>query len=155
MSKPYQAIKGLGIGRGKMQAGLRTRLYQASDHLLMLQSTGYTEEYKRIAYENIRYVVVRKNYSQERQAMISLVLFLLSLLFLYLFSWKIVLFFCTPFAIWFILNLAWGKGCNTYINTDIQTIELPVPRRIKKVPILIDFLRSKTTTEPAPANPLV
>jgi hypothetical protein len=151
MSNPYKAIKGLGTGRGKMQIAMRSRLYQAPDHLLLLQSNGFSEEYKRVAYENIRYVIVRHNYSMERTAMISGGLFLLSLLLLLAWSWHVVLFFCTPFAVWFILNLAWGKGCIASINTDIQTLELPVPRRVKKVPALIEFLRSKTAVETAPA----
>jgi hypothetical protein len=151
MSNPYKAIKGLGTGRGKLQVGLRSRLYQGPDHLLLLQSTGYTEDYKRVAYENIRYVVVRRTHGQERQAMISGGLFLLiSLLYLTSMPWFGVLLCSSPFAIWFVVNIFLGTACATYVNTDIQTLELPVPRRLSKVPVFIDFLRSKTASEPVP-----
>jgi hypothetical protein len=153
MSNPYRAIKGIGTGRAHLQVGLRNRLYQAPDHLLLLQSTGFTEEYKRVAYDNIRYVMIRHTYGQERHAMISGGLFLLiSLLYLTSMPWQAVLAISIPFAIWFIANIFWGKGCAVYVNTDIQTIELPVPQRLKKVPILINFLRSKTSAESAPVS---
>jgi hypothetical protein len=48
-----------------------------------------------------------------------------------------------PFFVWFLGNLVWGETCRTYVNTDIQTLELPVPRRVKKVTIFIDFLSEK------------
>jgi hypothetical protein len=151
MSNTYQAIKGLGTGAGKLQVGLRSRLYQSPEHLLIVQSTGYTEDYKRVSYENIRYVVIRHTLSQQRQAMVSGGLFLLvSLLYLSAMPWIAVLVFSSPFAIWFIINVALGAGCCTYVNTDIQTVELPVPRRLKKVPILVDFLHAKTLPTKAP-----
>lgn len=152
MKSPYHGIKGLGTGAGKLQVGVRSRLYEGPDHLLVVQSTGYTEDYKRVAYQNIRYVIIRRTFSQQRQAMISAGLFLLiSLLYLTPVPWPAVLTFSASFAIWFVVNIVKGPGCLAYVNTDIQTVELPVPRRVNKVPVFIEFLRSKTASAPAPA----
>jgi hypothetical protein len=142
----YRKIAGLGIGRGRLEVGLRSRLYQGGDHLLLVRSTGYSEEYKRIAYQNIRYIVIRRTHGRERQAIISsLLLVLVGLLYFAHLPWGVVVVMEIPFFIWFIANLVRGESCRTYVNTDIQTLELPVPRRINKVPILTDFLSKKIT----------
>jgi len=148
----YQKIKGLGIGRGRLEVGMRSRLYQGGDHLLLVQSTGYTEDYKRVAYQNIRYIVVRRTNGREQQAMISgLFLLLIGLLLLAHVPWGVVAVLEFPFFIWFIVNLVRGEACRTYVNTDIQTIELPVPRRINRVPLLIQFLGEKIGAAPPTA----
>ena len=133
---------------------MRSRLYQGGDHLLLVRSTGYTEEYKRVAYQNIRYVVVRRTHGRERQAMLSgLLLVLVALLYFARVPWGVVVVLDFPFFIWFLANLVRGEACRTYVNTDIQTLELPVPRRVKRVPILIDFLSEKiAATPPTPVS---
>jgi hypothetical protein len=152
MKSEYQKIKGLGIGRGRLEVGMRSRLYQGGDHLLLVRSTGYTEEYKRIAYQNIRYVVVRRTHGREQQVMISgLLLLLIALLYFAHVPWGVLVVLEFPFIIWFIANLVRGEACRTYVNTDIQTIELPVPRRIAKVPLLIDFISEKIAAAPPTA----
>jgi len=146
----YQKIKGLGTGRGRLEVGMRTRLYQGGDHLLLVSSTGYTEEYKRVAYQNIRYIVVRRTNGREIQAMISgAFLLLIGLLFLaHGVPWGVVVVLEFPFFIWFVANLVRGETCRAYVNTDIQTIELPVPRRINRLPTLIHFLTEKIGAAP-------
>ncbi len=70
---------------------MRSRLYQGGDHLLLVYSTGYTEEYKRVAYQNIRYVVVRRTHGREQQAMLSgLLLVLVGLLYFAHVPWGVV-----------------------------------------------------------------
>ena len=144
MSKEYQKIKGLGSGRG-LQLGLRSRIYAHEDHLLVVQSTGYTEDYKRLFYRDIRYVVMRKTYGQEIQAVISGILVLATLcLALTPMPWWISLLICAPFLTWFVLNWIWGSTGKCYANTAIQTIQLPAPRRLNRLPVLIEFLGTKT-----------
>jgi hypothetical protein len=145
MNPDYHVIKGLGTGWGQLRLGTRSRLYQGKDHLLVVMSSGYTEEYRRVAYRNVRYVVVRRTHGRERQAMLSGLIILLLALLIFAHTPLLVLAFLElPFAIWFIVNLVRGESCRTYINTDIQTVELPVPRRVNKVPVLINFLSEKT-----------
>ncbi len=151
MNLEYRKIDGLGVGRGSFQVGQRSRLYQGSDHLLVVRSTGYTEDYSRVSYQNIRYVVIRRTHGRERQAMLSgLLLVLIGLLYFAHLPWGLVVVFDFPFFIWFIANLVWGETCRTYVNTDIQTLELPVPRRVRKIPILIQFLTEKMNVAPPP-----
>jgi hypothetical protein len=145
MAKIYQKIPGIGTGRGSFQIASRSRVYTAPDHLLIVQSTGYTEEYKRIFFRDIRYIDVRKTNGQIWLAAISGVLTLLFfLLYFAHVPGGLVAVFCFPFAIWFLANFLRGPTCECYISTNVQTLKLPAPRRVKKVATLIEFLRAQT-----------
>lgn len=158
MAKIYHSIPGLGTGRGSLQIALRTRLYQGPDHLLVVQSTGYTEEYKRIFYRDIRYVEVRLNKGQLWHTIISggLVLFFLLLYYLNVPA-AVAVIFGLPCVVWLLLNLYRGPSCDCYINTSVQTLKIPTPRRTNKVVTLINFLRTQTASfDPAvTGQPLV
>ena len=157
MDKIYDKIPGLGTGRGSFQVGIRSRLYRAPDHLLIIQSSGFTEDYKRIFFRDIRYVEVRKTQAQLINAIVSAVLtVLIGLLYFATVPWGLVIVFCFPFAIWFLANIVWGPTVECCISTNVQTLKLSTPRRRKKVPVLINFLREQTaafqpveTTQPA------
>lgn len=144
MKGEYQKIKGLGTGRGSFQLAMRSRLYETGDHLLLVQSTGYTEEYKRVFYRDVRYVVARKDRGQIIHGIVSAAIFIgiWSLDLAGLPFW-VVICLSLPIAIWFMVNLIRGATCRTYISTDVQTLEVPTPRRMDKVPILIAFLNTK------------
>ena len=143
MKNGYQTIK--GIGRSGFQVGLRSKLYQGTDHLLLVQSTGYTEEYKRIFFKNIRYIVARRTQGQIWQGLISGLLFAaICLLYLTSLPFGFTLALSLPFLIWFIINLARGTSCRVSVSTDIQTLDLPTPSRVGKIPVLINLLREKT-----------
>jgi hypothetical protein len=146
MEKIYEKIPGLGTGRGGLQLAMRSRMYRGPDHLLIVQSTGYTEEYKRVFFRDIRYVEVRETQGQLVSTIVSGVL-TSGLAFLY-FAHEIpiigIILICAPFAVWFILNLVWGPTVVCHISTNVQTLKLPTPRRRKQVGVLIDFLREQT-----------
>lgn len=146
MASEYSKIPGIGTGRGSFQVALRARLYQGPDHLLIVYSTGYTEEYKRIFYRDIRYVEVKKSDRAIWYGLISGSAMLLLILCALANPGATIpiLIFGIPFLIWFVINLLLGSGCVCRINTNVQTLELPAPRRKRKVAFLIDFLRSKT-----------
>jgi hypothetical protein len=145
MAKIYEIIPGLGTGRGNLQIAVRSRIYRGPDHLLILQSTGYTEEYKRIFYRDIRYVEIRKTQAQIWHAVISGVfLLLVFLLYFVHVPGGLVAVFCFPFFIWFLANLLRGPTCDCFVSTNVQTLKIPAPGRMKKVPIIINFLRTRT-----------
>jgi hypothetical protein len=152
MAKTYNPIPKIGTGRLGFQVGMRNRLYQGPDHLLIVQSTGYTEEYKRIAYPDIRYLMVMETYGQTRQGMASGAIILL-IFFCHLFGlpWLAVGLMSTPFLVWFAANIMLGPSCRCYLNTHVQTVQLPAPRRMKKVPVLRAFLQSQIPS-PRPAS---
>jgi hypothetical protein len=132
MANTYNPIPKIGTGRFGFQLAIRTRLYAASDHLLIVQNTGYTEEYKRVAYGQIQ------------QGMISGAILLLVLLSpLWGLPWLAAGLIGAPFILWFMINLVLGPTCRCYINTHVQTVQLPAPRRENKVPILLAFLKSQ------------
>jgi hypothetical protein len=157
MATTYDKIPGLGSGRGGLQFAVRSRMYRGLDHLLVVQSTGYTEDYRRIFYRDIRYVEVRKSQGQLIHGIISAVLTLLvALTYFMTVPWGLVIVFCFPFVIWFLANIVWGPTVECYVSTNVQTLRIPTPRRRKKVTVLIDFLREQTaafepveTTQPA------
>jgi hypothetical protein len=146
MSKLYTKIPGVGTGRGGLQPLVRSRLYQGPDHLLVVSSTGYTEDYKRIFYRDIRCIDLRPNRAQIWQGIISMSVFLILGLIFYFTKLPIIpsLIFSGPFALWFILNLYFGRTCDCYVSTPVQTLKLPTPRRVNKADKFIDFLRAKT-----------
>jgi hypothetical protein len=145
MAKIYQKIPGLGSGRGSFQVAMRSRMYRGSDHLLIVQSTGYTEDYKRIFYRDIRYVEVRKTQTQVVIGIVSaLITLLLAMLLFFNVPAIAVVLFCAPFFIWFTVNLSLGPTCECYVATNVQTLKIPAPRRLRKVTVLITFLRAQT-----------
>jgi hypothetical protein len=154
MPNDYKAIKGFGSAWGGLRVGLKSKLYQAPDHLLLVLNSGYTEEYKRVFYRDVRYVVARESNDQTIQAWVSAAGFLLFSLFFYFGHWGIGIVCTAPFALWFTVNVLRGSTCRTFINTDVQTLELPLPRRDAKVPALIAFLNSKLTADQPPAGPV-
>ncbi len=145
MSKPYTSIPGLGSGRGSLHLAMRNRLFQGADHLLFLQSSGYTEDYRRIFYRDIRYVVARKN---NRQHWVTFIICALTLLIAgssYLGGAPLmaIMILLVPFVFFLVVNLVKGPACDCYIRTDVQILRVPTPRRMSKVPLLISFLQTK------------
>jgi len=156
--KIYRPIPKLGTGQGRFQIGIRSKIFQGPDHLLIVQSTGYTEEYKRVFYRDIRWVDIRPSRLQLWVALAVGILFLFFAVFPYLAGAPIefAIIFGVPFIVWFLINLFLGKTCDCYVGTNVQTLKLPVPRRVGKVSPLIEFLRAQTAAfAPAGAEPPV
>jgi integral membrane sensor domain MASE1 len=145
MASIYKKIPGVGTGWRNFQIASRSRLYAAPDHLLVLHSTGYTEEYKRLFFRDIRFFEVRPTKRQFWIGLVSAILALI-LLPLYYVSVPIVLVavFCFPFVLVFLVNLLRGPTCECYLGTSVQTLRLPAPSRVKKVAAMIQFLRVQT-----------
>jgi hypothetical protein len=144
MKRDYFAIPGLGSGGGSFRVAMRHRLYQGPDHLLLIQSTGFTDDYRRLYYRDIGCVVVRE--TQRRNILSVVLIALMGLIFLLRLAnapWVVVLVPCVPLLILFVINLLRGPTCACYITTRVQTVEVPTPQRVSKVPRLIDFLRAK------------
>lgn len=155
MKNDYKPIKGLGTGWGGLQLGVRSRLYQGPDHLLIVLNSGYTEEYKRVFYRDVRYVVARDSNDQTVQAWLAVAGFLICSLFFFFGHWGLGIVFTAPFVLWFAVNVLRGSTCRAYVNTDVQTLELPIPRRVGKLPLLIAFLNGKMASgQPQPGQPV-
>jgi hypothetical protein len=154
MAATYQKIPGVGTGRLGLQALVRNRLYQGPDHLLVIQSTGYAEEYRRIFYRDVRYIDIRKSPSQAWQALVSGLFIAFFGLMLFVMPWVVDAVLMAPFVVWFLVNLALGPTVACYVHTHVQSLRVPAPRRRPKVAPFVAFLRERTGApegQPAPA----
>jgi hypothetical protein len=150
--KDYIPIRGLGTGRGTFRAFVRSRLYSSEDHLLIVQSTGYTEDYRRIFYRDIRYVIARKNNVYPFANLILGLLIALHLLFYYLGMPPVLaIIILVVLGLLLVINLVRGPTCSCYLNTEVQTVFVPTPSRRNKIPVLIEFLKTKIPAAEAEA----
>jgi uncharacterized membrane protein YeaQ/YmgE (transglycosylase-associated protein family) len=155
--KDYIAIPGLGTGRNSFRIAMRHRLYQAADHLLLVQSTGFTDDYRRLYYRDIGHVVARRT---QRQMVLGIVLGVVAAftLGIALYAWSQgfaaaaipVAMGGAVMVLLFVVNILRGPTCVCYITTQVQTVEVPTPQRLAKVALLIDFLRERTAGETGP-----
>lgn len=153
MSKTYTNIPGIGTGRGTFRLAMRSRLYQAADHLLVVQSSGFTEDYRRFFYRDIRCVVIRKTQQYLwTNVVLAAIILLLCLLRLQSVPWLVVAMLCFIPGVLLIVNLVRGPTCSCHITTSVQTVNLPTPQRLGKVPLFIEFLKTKVPSAPADAT---
>ena len=110
-------------------------LYQGKDHLLLVQSTGFSEEYKRFYFRDIQVLLLRPS---PRLLVWSAVWALLSLGF----GWLAYLAYGPHYSpgsvtLWFFpvfcllclgINLGLGPSCACHVKTAIQTVEVPLTR---------------------------
>lgn len=150
-------------------AGLATysSLWRASDHLMVVASTGYSETYARIMFRDIKAFIVTPT---ERRLWWGLVWGL----FAAIFGIRVVMLiaygdppigsavFLGLSALALSLNWAWGRGCRVHVMTGVQTTALPALVRIKKTRAVLAQLqpliaaaqadRMATHVEPAGAT---
>lgn len=129
-------------GRGYAYFGFgRSSLWLGPDHLLLIIRRGYTEEYKRFYYRDIRAIVIRRTqkYLAWNVILGSLTALCLLVLTLGMVSWEwsepgliawsiftgIFLFFLT-------LHLAKGPTCATHLYTAVHAEPLASMNRLSK-----------------------
>lgn len=139
--REYRRLPGGGIKRGSFFAftAIRSNLWAGSDHLLLVSSTGFTEEYRRFYYRDIQAFLVRKTGRGAAWSFISAaVLALLALLAFTRapisrdgFFWFWTLFLGIPFLIVLLVNLLKGPTCVCHIQTAVSREELPSLARMR------------------------
>jgi len=154
MSSIYKPIPDIGTGRWSFQLGMRNKLYTAPDHLLVVQSSGYTEEYRRVFFRDIRSIDIRPSQAQMGNAIVSGLFLLFFGLMAWVFHPTAFLILASPFVLWFIINLALGPSVYCYVTTSVQALKLPAPRRRGKVARFVTFVREQAALSQAaaPAN---
>jgi hypothetical protein len=124
----------------------RTALWLGPDHLLSVDSSGYTESYKRFYFRDIQAFVVRKTKRyQVLNIIVGIVLLALLLLTVAIVpktasAWtsegpaaSIVLgIIIGLFFVFLMLNLIAGPTCKTFLRTAVQIEELPPLSRVRK-----------------------
>jgi hypothetical protein len=142
MKKDYQRLP--GEGRKKRRFFGFTRLYLGKDHLLRVQNSAYTEDYRRFYFRDIQSIVIGINTRRERLC----AGFVIAALFLLLFAfwkggyWSV---FFMILASLFLLNalINWRRGptCTCRIHTAASREELPSIGRLKNAMQVIAILK--------------
>ena len=147
--KDYHRLPGRGLRKqGFLSfsvAGSRARLWLGKDHLLMVESQFYREDYRRFYFRDIQAFVLRRT-NQGR--FISITLAVLVLLFGSIsvgsaggvepyFFWIVT----AGFALFLLWNTLLGPTCECHLRTAVQMEELPSLRRLRRARRVLDRLR--------------
>lgn len=123
----------------------RTSLWLGSDHLLYVESNGYTETYKRFYFRDIQAFTVQKTPVARTVNIIFAVVTLLFLLFGLLSETpglKIFLFVLAGLCgLILLFNAAPGASCKCYVRTAVQTEELSALARLPRTRKVLDRIR--------------
>lgn len=151
--EPAPEIKYKRLTRSGARSGFavafqsRASLWLGPDHLLSVESSGYTEKYKRFYFRDIQSFVVQKtNVFRTLNFIFGVILLFL----LVLLGWAIKAngasnsqdgafygiffgaFFGAVFLILLLLNLIRGESCKTFLRTAVQIEQLPSLNRVRK-----------------------
>jgi hypothetical protein len=138
MAETYQRLPGKGLRRGTFLiiTATRSRLFLGPDHLLMADSNGYVETYKRFAYRDIQSCTITRTRRRAIWNGIWLSLAGLMLLFGLLINHVAGWVFFGPLAALFgllaVVNTLRGPTCRCVLTTAVQAEELPSLGRIPR-----------------------
>lgn len=123
----------------------RSSLWLAKDHLLCVETNGYTENYKRFYFRDIQAITLHRTKSF---LIANSILIPLTALFVILgvgvsdFVGSIILW-CVALlpGIPLIVNLVRGPGCLCRVRTAVQEEEIPALANIRKTQAVLDHIR--------------
>lgn len=111
------------------------RVWLGEDHVLVVQSRGYTETYKRFFFKDIQTVVVQGNHMWRMWNGIWGGLFLLFAILAVAAQDSVgsVVLLClgVPFGVVFVINLILGPMCACSIRTAVQSERIPALNRLR------------------------
>lgn len=129
----------------------RSSLWLGKDHLLCIDSSGYTETYKRFYFRDIQAITIR---TSKRRTILNWVLVVPTILFLALMfaalssrsHWDtgaiiIYLIFVSVFGVPFLINNLLGPTCICHLRTAVQIEELPSLNRLRRARKVLNRLR--------------
>ena len=122
----------------------RASLWLGSDHLLCVETTGYSEIYKRFYFRDVEVIVVRGNNARNIWTMVwSVAVFLFFVFGLVADETAAkVVYLCLAgvAAVALVINLVLGPTCKCEIRTLVQTEPLPLSR-VRAVRKFLDRVR--------------
>ncbi len=136
-------------------------LWLGADHLLGVDSGGFTENYKRFYFRDIQAIMIEKtktgqiwNYIWGVAVFITLVSAIANRSPGPLSQWNgddavgTIVFggFATLFALFFVINLLLGPTCKCYLRTAVQIEEIPSLRRLHRARKILERIRPLITT---------
>jgi len=129
-------------------------LWLGKDHLLCIDTTGYTENYKRFYFRDIQAFIIRKNDRYKWWGFFTGVLAAAFLIFAVITGalvGKAVLgILCALFLLVFIINLILGPSSSCQVQTAVQTEELPSLNRLRRARKTLARLRPLITAAQVP-----
>lgn len=139
--KPYVKLPGRGV-RGWVASVSYTSLWMGADHLLQVEGTRISEDYKRFYFKDIKAIIVRRT---RKWATTNWILLGLAVLFFGLFG--VIAFNVAPsdregfliaggciagfFLLIVLINLLLGPTCVCHLRTPVQEEELPSLKRVR------------------------
>ncbi len=144
----YRRLPGRGRKSGFLHSiGGSCSLWQTDDHLLLVESNGITESYRRFYFKNIQAIVIQKtNFSRYFNYIAVSILFAAAIIHLSHvlgdgFTGSAVMFIFFISLISLFLNCLMGVTCICRIITPVQDEEIPSLKRLRnaeKVKKIID-----------------
>ncbi|MEP6662720.1 MAG: hypothetical protein ABJC04_03550 [Verrucomicrobiota bacterium] len=151
MAKTHEYKKLAGRGTrfegGRFIAGYRLRatLWLGLDHLLLILSTSFNQEFKRFYFKDIQAFTLRQT---KRAFAWNVILGVLAGIFFFFtiliknqVAWWIFIGVGTIFAISLLINFLLGPTCITQIKTAVQTEELSSLKRLRTARKVLHQLR--------------
>lgn len=124
------------------------RLYEGTDHVLQVGSTGFTENYKRYYFGDIQSITVRKTYvGKAANAFLgaTVAVFAIPALFTSEPVTWVLASLAALVAIGLGANIALGPTCQCHIRTAVQQEKLPSLSRLRRARRVLDRLRPRIT----------
>jgi len=120
-------------------------LWLGKDHLLCIDTTGYTENYKRFYFRDIQAFLIRKTDRYKWWGIVTGVL-AAGCLFPAALSGEIALQYILGivgglFSLVFVINLALGPSCVCQLRTAVQIEDLPSLNRLRRLHKSLERLR--------------
>lgn len=120
-------------------------LWLGPDHVLCIDSSGYTENYKRFYFRDIQAFIVRKTDGYNYASLVLGILGLFLAVIAFVSSGtatRVVLFsFAAFFLLCMLLNLLFGPTTLCYLQTAVQVESLPSLHRLRKARKVLNVLR--------------
>lgn len=134
--RSYQKLTRAQAGLGRYSS-----LWLGADHILLVQSTGYREEYQRIQLGDIQAILVSVSDRRQNWAIAWGVVGVIALLPLVvaLFQYETPIFsaiFLGIAVVVFLINHLLGPTCRVSVVTRVQTTRFPLVRRRKADKVL-------------------
>ena len=142
----YERLPGRGVRRGSTLQVIATfsRLWLGKDHLLLVDSNGFVETYKRFSFRDVQAVTLTRTTRRTILNAIFLSCAVLCGLFILLGNEVVTVVFGILAALLVLLaviNSLRGPTCRCHLTTAVQTDELASLRRVHRANRVISRLR--------------
>ena len=144
--------KRLTVSRSRAAFGVittsRSSLWLGKDHVLCIDTSGYSETYKRFFFRDIQAVLIRRTESWKVMALVlgAMAAVFASITLVSINSGEAVLAWIMGsvtalFMLVAIIDLAKGPSCSCYVRTAVQTEQLPSLGRVSRARKVLARLR--------------